>query len=63
LAPTAAARDVTGAYVATVAAADANRIRSVRVGLRLSDSPANLSAARVSTQSFSKVVALRNRFD
>ncbi|SDU20466.1 PilW family protein [Halopseudomonas salegens] len=54
---------VEGHYVDTLTSSDYGRIRSVRLGLQLSDSPGDLGAARVKTREFSLVVALRNRIN
>ena len=63
LAATAADRTVDGNYVTTVAAADSERIRSIRIALNFSDHPANTSAGQVRLQHYTLVTALRNRLD
>ncbi|TVP89739.1 MAG: prepilin-type N-terminal cleavage/methylation domain-containing protein [Pseudomonadaceae bacterium] len=63
LASTPGERVVDGNYVSSVASSDFNRIRSVRLVLQLSDSPANTSNAQVKTQEYSLVAALRNRMN
>ncbi len=63
LAATAAEPSVSGSYVESVDASDFNRIRSVRLALRLRDDPANATAARVATQEYTLVAALRNRME
>lgn len=63
LAATATDRQVSGAYVGEVAAAEVQRIRSVKVKLQLSDLPADPEQGTVKAQSFKQVVALRNRID
>lgn len=63
LAAAAADRQVSGAYVSEVAAAEVQRIRSVKLKLQLSDLPANPEQGNVKAQSFKQVVALRNRID
>lgn len=52
---------VDGNYVSSVASGDSNRIRSVRLALQLSDNPADTATARVRTQEYTLVAALRNR--
>ncbi|WP_193075868.1 PilW family protein [Pseudomonas sp. FME51] len=63
LAATPEQRAVDGAYVTNVAAADNERIRSVRVALSLSDNPANTADGKVRVQQYTLVTALRNRLD
>ncbi|WP_304639866.1 PilW family protein [Pseudomonas sp.] len=55
--------NVAGDYQGSVADADFDRIRSVRLALQLSDSPDNPMNAQVGTQEFTVVAALRNRMD
>lgn len=52
---------VSGGYVASVDPGDFDRIRSVRLGLQLSDNPADPDTASVRTASYSLVTTLRNR--
>lgn len=63
LAATATQRHVSGTYVQEVAAGQGGRIRSVRLELQLSDTPANPQQGRVLAQNFKQVIALRNRID
>lgn len=63
LAATAADRAVNGSYVTAVAAADSERIRSVRIALNLSDNPADVTDGQVRVQQYTLVTALRNRLD
>lgn len=63
LAATAADRAVAGSYVTAVAAADNERIRSVRIALSFSDNPASVSDGQVRAQQYTLVTALRNRLD
>lgn len=63
LAATAGDPNVVGDYQGSVAEADFDRIRSVRLALQLSDNPDNLAKAQVGTQQFTVVAALRNRMD
>lgn len=52
---------VSGGYVSSVDPGDFGRIRSVRLGLQLSDNPADPDAASVRTATYSLVTTLRNR--
>lgn len=63
LAADAAQRQVDGSYLATVATEDSARIRSVRLALGLSDSPASTDDGKVRVQQYTLVTALRNRLD
>ena len=63
LAGTVTQRVVDGAYVASVAGPDSERIRSVRIALSLSDNPADTAAGKVRVQQYTLVTALRNRLD
>lgn len=63
LADTVAGRGVDGSYLSTVAAADSERIRSVRIALSLSDMPGDTAAGQVRVQQYTLVTALRNRMD
>lgn len=65
LAASAADRHVVGDYLsaASVSASDFARIRSVRLALQLSDSPARPADGQVRAQDYRVVVALRNRMN
>jgi len=63
LAADVAQRQVAGNYLATVAAEDSARIRSVRIALSLSDNPASTDDGQVKVQQYTLVTALRNRLD
>lgn len=63
LAASAAEPGVQGHYVSSVDSTDAGRIRSVRLALQLSDSPADTQAARVQPRDYTLVATLRNRSD
>lgn len=63
LAATGADRHVSGAYVTDVSASQAERIRSIKLALELSDRPANPETGKVLAQQFTQVVALRNRIN
>ncbi|WP_022961216.1 PilW family protein [Halopseudomonas pelagia] len=63
LAATAGQRQVSGAYVNEVAAHQGELIRSVKLELQLSDTPASPEQGRVLAQNFKQVVALRNRIE
>ncbi|SDR71016.1 type IV pilus assembly protein PilW [Halopseudomonas litoralis] len=63
LAASAADRVVDGRYVGAVAAADSERIRSVRLALSLSDNPANPADGQIRVQQYTLVTALRNRLN
>lgn len=63
LADTPEQRAVDGTYVTSVAAADNERIRSVRVALSLSDNPAGTAEGKVRVQQYTLVTALRNRLN
>lgn len=63
LAATAQERQVSGGYIDEFAASQAERIRSVKLALQLSDNPQSPEAGQVRTQHFMQVVAIRNRID
>jgi type IV pilus assembly protein PilW len=63
LAASPAGREVSGAYVKALAAADALRIRSVNLQWQLSDNPSAPASGNIRAQSFKRVVAIRNRMD
>ena len=63
LAATAEERQVSGDYIDEFAAAQAERIRSVKLALQLSDNPHSPEEGEVRAQSFMQVVAIRNRID
>ena len=61
LAASAAEPHVSGGYVSAVDPDDFDRIRSVRLGLQLSDSATDPDAASVRAAQYSLVTTLRNR--
>lgn len=63
LADTAQDRQVSGGYVEEITVSQAERIRSVKVQLQMSDDPQNREAAQVQSQNFMQVVAIRNRIE
>lgn len=54
---------VEGNYQTDIAAADAERVRSVRIVLELADSPGDPDASQVRNRQYTLVTALRNRLD